>query len=286
MQVNILSIIGYPKPFDPNVVEATASAIHTYGNILALKVIDPDFVGKQRSLVGVYDFGLAKLCNGLAKQAEAVFSVQRVGKAPTHQIPGIHIYDSCQVQKAPSHRDIRYVDTPNLVRMRDLQIAELVGMIITGNAQFAQVPLGIDSHEAHLPEKTPHSFRTYRKAQYNQQDEHLLNAFSRVSQILFIHLLHDLQVLGTLTNRLVLQVVAVQSPQFVLPALTQVGTPGHYFFEDFKVPSCSEAILQKSTSTSNRPIFTYNAFSRLAASSSGALVEKISELLARNSRFQ
>jgi len=42
----------------------------------------------------------------------------------------------------------------------------------------------------------------------------------------------------------------------------------------------------KSTSTFNRPIFYYKAFFRFAASSSGALVEKITAPGEINSRFQ
>ena len=61
---------------------------------------------------------------------------------------------------------------------------------------------------------------------------------------------------------------------------------GNYLFEGFSIPNCSEALLQKSTSISNLPIFSYKAFSLFSASSSGALVEKISGLRERNSLFQ
>jgi len=69
----------------------------------------------------------------------------------------------------------------------------------------------------------------------------------------------------------------IQTKKFALASLAQIISRGYYFFfEGFSIPNCSEALLQKSTSTSKRPIFSYNAFSRLAASSSGAFVEKIS----------
>ena len=74
--------------------------------------------------------------------------------------------------------------------------------------------------------------------------------------------------------------------QYALSALANTWSRGNYFFEDLVIPSCSEALLQKSTSISRRPIFSYNAFSRLSASSSGALVSKISAPRDRNSRFQ
>ena len=105
-------------------------------------------------------------------------------------------------------------------------------------------------------------------------------------QKLFIHHLHDFQVLQLLPNGFVMQVTTVQSQRYALPALTNVRSRDHYFFEDRMIPSCSETLLQKSTSTSRRPIFSYRAFSRFSASSSGAFVSKISVLRARNSRFQ
>ena len=82
------------------------------------------------------------------------------------------------------------------------------------------------------------------------------------------------------------RMVAQYGPEYSLSAYTKLTIWRDYFFEDFSIPSFSEALLQKSTSTSNLPIFSYNACSLLSASSSGAFVEKISGLRERNSLFQ
>lgn len=104
--------------------------------------------------------------------------------------------------------------------------------------------------------------------------------------VFFVHQTHQFEVCRILYGRLVILHAAIQSEKLTLASLAQIISRGYYFFEDFSIPNCSEALLQKSTSTSKRPIFSYNSFSRLATSSSGALVENISAPRARNSRFQ
>jgi len=104
--------------------------------------------------------------------------------------------------------------------------------------------------------------------------------------ILLIHLEHQIKIFGTFFNRFIINRTPVQTKQFALSADTKFTIWRDYFFEDFSIPSFSEALLQKSTSTSNLPIFSYNVCSLFSASSSGAFVEKISGLRERNSRFQ
>ena len=104
--------------------------------------------------------------------------------------------------------------------------------------------------------------------------------------ILLIHLEHQIKIFGTLFNRFIINRTPVQTEQLALSADTKFTIWRDYFFEDFSIPSFSEALLQKSTSTSNLPIFSYNACSLFSASSSGAFVEKISGLRERNSLFQ
>lgn len=102
---------------------------------------------------------------------------------------------------------------------------------------------------------------------------------------LFVNFQHLIYIFNPFLNRLIINRTPVQSKQLTLSANTKSILWRYYFFEDFSIPSFSEALLQKSTSTSNLPIFSYNACSRFDASSSGAFVEKISGLRDRNSLF-
>ena len=114
---------------------------------------------------------------------------------------------------------------------------------------------------------------------------HAKNSLSGMFVILLIHFKHQIKIFRTFFYRFIVNRTPVQTKQFTLSPDTQLSIRGYYFFEDFSIPSFSEALLQKSTSTSNLPIFSYNACSLFSASSSGAFVEKISGLRERNSLF-
>lgn len=153
-------------------------------------------------------------------------------------------------------------------------------------SKLAQVPSGIDGHHAHLPQKPSHSFGTYQYAKSLYKVHHTKNSLSRMLKILLIHLAHHFKIFRILFNGFIVMSASVQTKKLALSPDTEFFSKGYYFFEDFSIPSFSEALLQKSTSISSLPIFSYNACSLLSASSSGALVEKISGLRERNSRFQ
>src|ERR1035437_4114275 len=170
--------------------------------------------------------------------------------------------------------------------MSILEMTKFVGVNIPGQSQFTQVSLRINRHHTHLAKQPSYPFRPCNKAQQNKEINHSFNPFSGMLQKFCIHLAHHLQIFRLLTNRLIMQTASAQSKQRTLTALAYLSSWDHYFFEDRMIPSCSEALLQKSTSISRRPIFSYNAFSRLSDSSSGALVSKISAPRDKNSRFQ
>jgi len=96
---------------------------------------------------------------------------------------------------------------------------------------------------------------------------------------------HQIKIFTTFLNRFIINRTPVQLKQSTLSADTKFALWRDYFFEDFSIPSFSEALLQKSTLTSNFPIFSYNAYSLFPASSSGVFVEKTSGLRKRNSLF-
>src|SRR5574344_535539 len=173
-----------------------------------------------------------------------------------------------------------------MVRMSDFQTAQFIGMNVLCQTQLAQVSFRIKSHNAHFSEQPSHALGANQDTQTNQIINHSQYAFCWMLHKLFIHQAHQFKVRLAFFYRIVIQHAAIQSEQFTLATLAQILSRGYYFFEDFSIPNCSEALLQKSTSTSKRPIFSYSAFSRLAASSSGALLEKISAPRLKNSRFQ
>ncbi len=159
-------------------------------------------------------------------------------------------------------------------------------MNVFGNPQLAQVLLWIYGHDAHLSQQPSYSFRPNQNAKPPYKIYHTQDPFGRTFQKLFIHTSHQFQIFRIFWYRLIIHVAPIYIQKLTLPANTDSRLGIYHFFEGFSIPNCSETRLQKSTSTSNRPIFSYRAFSRFMASSSGAFVEKISAPREINSRFQ
>lgn len=284
--INIFLFQRMPEPLYPNIIKSPVSPIHADGDFLFLQIFDPPGTGKLRSLVRVYDLWLAMFGDRFSKHLEAAFGIQRVGYIPTDNIATIDIHDGRQIKETLAHRDIRYVNAPDLIRMGEFQSSELVRPDVSGCSQFTQIALGINGHDAHLAKKSSYSFWANQYTKGLKEIHHPQNPFGGMLQILAIHLAHQFHIFRLILHRFIIYLVTVHSQKFTLAAYAQIRSRGNYFFEDFSIPSLSEALLQKSTSTSKRPIFSYRACSRLAASWSGAWVEKISAPRDKNSRFQ
>ena len=264
--INIFLFQCMPKSFYPDIIKSPVSTIHADGDFCFLQVFDPSRTGKLRALVRVYDLRLAMFSDRFTKYFQAVFCIQRVGYFPTNNIATIYIYNGCQIKKTLLHWNIRYVNAPDLIRMGELQPPESVWPDIFGSTQLAKVASRINGHNAHLAKKPSDPFGANQYAKCLKKIYHPQNSFGGMLKILRIHLAHQLQIFRLILYRFIIQLIAIHSQKFTLAAQAQSRPRGNYPFEDFSIPSFSEALLQKSISTSNRPIFSYRACSRLATS--------------------
>jgi len=209
VQIHIFSFQRSPEALDPLVIQASATSIHTDLNSMVFKKVNPGLTRKLRPLVGVDDIGFAMPGNGLTKDFVGVFAVQRVGKAPTHNVSAVHVNDSRQVHKSPVHGDVRDVNGPNLIGMRNLQLPKLVGMDILGEAEFTQVPLGIDGHDPHSTHQSFDAFGADQNMERQQKIQHLFNSLCGMLQMFLIYQSHDLQGLKLFIRTLVKQVASM-----------------------------------------------------------------------------
>jgi hypothetical protein len=284
--VNILLFECPPKSFDINIVKSPASTVHAYCYSLSFKVLYPYWAGELRALVGVQYLRFSVFSNSLLKHLKTTFCTKCVRKAPPYNVTAVNVDNCSKVKEAMLHWDICNINTPNVIGMGYLQPPELIRMNVFCKSQLAQIPSWVDCHHAHLPQKSSYPLGTNQYAKCLYKVHHAKNSLSRMLKILLIHLAHHIKIFRILFNRFIVMSASVHTKKFTLSTDTEPFSRGYYFFEDFSIPSFSEALLQKSTSISNLPIFSYSACSRLWASSSGALVENISELRDRNSRFQ
>ena len=91
VQIQIFPFQRSPKALYPDVIQATAATIHTDLNLMFLQKVYSGLTRKLRTLVGVDDLGFTMPGNGLTQYLETVFTNQRVGKTPTHNMPAVQI---------------------------------------------------------------------------------------------------------------------------------------------------------------------------------------------------
>ena len=115
VQIHVFSFQGPPKAFYPFIIQATAASIHADLNFMSFKKFNPGLTGELRTLVGVDYFGFPVSGNGLTEDFQTVFTIQRIRKAPTHNLTAINVNNSREIHKSPAHGDISYVNRPNLI---------------------------------------------------------------------------------------------------------------------------------------------------------------------------
>lgn len=200
-----------PEAFYPNVVKRPAFPVHADGDILAFKILYPSWTRKLRSLVRVYNLRLAMHGDCFTKHIQAVFGIQRIVNVPANNIPAIYINDSRQVKESFCHWYVRDIDTPYMIRVRNLKTSKSVRLNVFGQPQLTQVPFRINGHDAHFTKQSADTFWACQDTQCTQEINHPQNAFCRMFHVFFVHQAHQFKVCGILPGRLVILHAAIQS---------------------------------------------------------------------------
>jgi len=200
-----------PEAFYPNVVKRPAFSVHADGDILAFKILYPSWTRKLRALVRVYNLRLAVHGDCFTKHVQAVFGIQRIVNVPANNIPAIYINDSRQVKESFCHWYVRDIDTPYMIRVRNLKTSKSVRLNVFGQPQLTQVPFRINGHDAHFTKQSADTFWACQDTQCTQEINHPQNAFCRMFHVFFVHQAHQFKVCGILPGRLVILHAAIQS---------------------------------------------------------------------------
>ena len=128
VEVDLGTLQGSPESFDGNVVGGSSSAVHADLDLL----IDQDFLevvaAELGALVGVEDFWLAPPGHGPLEGRDAEIIFQGLGDFPREDLLGSPIHDGDQVDEAPLHADVGDVGAPDVVRLRDRQVPQKIGV--------------------------------------------------------------------------------------------------------------------------------------------------------------
>lgn len=111
MQVNIFVFHAAPEALDEDIIESPSSTVHADQYLMVLQAPGKVVTGELGPLVGVEHHRLSA-AEGLAQGLHTEPRVQRVGQTPGQNLPAVPIDDRHQVQKPPSHGEIRDVTRP------------------------------------------------------------------------------------------------------------------------------------------------------------------------------
>ena len=128
VQVNLLVLDRFPESLYEDVIPPATLAIHADLNALILKQADEGGAGELATLISVHDVRSAVPRDGFLQGVDAGISGQTVRQAPGQHPTGCPIEDGTQIDKAPAHRDVRRIHSPDLVRALNAEITKQVGV--------------------------------------------------------------------------------------------------------------------------------------------------------------
>jgi hypothetical protein len=123
MQVKVVVFDGPPKPFNEDVVLASAAAVHADGDFVVFENLSKPVAGKLGALIRVEDFGLTIEFQGLPEGLIAEIRVQGVGDAPGEDFAAVPVHDRHQIHKSAGHGNVRNIGRPHLIGVIDGQPA-------------------------------------------------------------------------------------------------------------------------------------------------------------------
>lgn len=139
MKIDVFILYGPPKTFDPNIIFATTTSIHTDWDSVFLQSLLPLFTSILTALFWIKHLWSPMLSYGPLQHFYCVGLLKCVVKTPCNYVSAVHVDDGIQVKKAFRHRDIAYVGAPHLVGFADFQFPKKIRMNIWCRPQNAQL---------------------------------------------------------------------------------------------------------------------------------------------------
>ena len=126
-----------PEPFDKDVIEDPAAAVHADGDLVLGQRVNPAGTGKLRPLIGVADLGRRVPSQRPLKGAHAEVALQGIAQFPGQHETAKPVHQSKQEHKAAGQADVGDVAAPDLVAALDRQAFEQVRKTRVGAAVTA-----------------------------------------------------------------------------------------------------------------------------------------------------
>src|SRR3954469_14000559 len=112
-----------PQPFDENIVEGSATAIHADRNATLPERSQEFGGGELRALIGVPDFRLTE-AEGCLERDQAEARLHGVGKFPAEHEAAEPIHHCHKVEKAATHRNVSNIGAPDVIGAQDFHATQ------------------------------------------------------------------------------------------------------------------------------------------------------------------
>ena len=156
MQIDLFVFDALPEPFYEDVVTPASCAVHADLDAVVFQEPRKLKAGELAPLVGVENVRCASTGDRLLYGFQAEVGGQRIGQPPRQHPPTCPIQDGEQIHDAAPHRDVGDVRCPDLIRTRDLQMAQQIGIDRVGWMPLAGVGLAVERRDAHLLHQRGH----------------------------------------------------------------------------------------------------------------------------------
>lgn len=143
----------------------------------------------------------------------AVVCRERVAELPTHNEAAVDVDNGIQLHEAVFHGDVADVHAPHLAGSCDGHPAQQIGMDILRLPSLGETFLQEYGQYAYLPQQASQTLGIGSDVMQGKHVHHRQYAGRGMLDIVPVHQLHDLQVLGTFALGLIVEVVAAQVHQ-------------------------------------------------------------------------
>src|SRR5215475_8545895 len=136
-----------PQPFNEDVIEEPALAIHAHAYTMTFQLIEKRSTGELYALIGVEHLRLAKALHRLLQRFHTEIGVHTNRQLPSQHPAAEPIHHSHQIDESLGHRDISDIRAPHLIRPfnrhspQQVRIDFVFWMPATGVRLLASIPI-------------------------------------------------------------------------------------------------------------------------------------------------
>lgn len=150
-EVDLLVLHRPPEALDEDVVAPGALAVHADADVPVGQHLDELPAGELGALVGVDDIRRAVAAQRLLQGLDAETGIHADRHPMGQDLAAGPVEDHAQVDEAPGHRDVGYVQGPDPVGLVDGQAAQQIGVDLVGRMLLAGLGTPVKRLDAHLP---------------------------------------------------------------------------------------------------------------------------------------